>query len=208
MADVLEMAAAERADLADLLESLTPEQWERPSLCADWSVRQVAAHVIGYESLGWGSVALLMLRNGLRLDRANAARIGEVAAWSPERIVAEFRSHLRPHGVTAAFGGRVGLTDCVIHQQDIRRPLGLPRTIPADRLRVVLDFAPRARALPAPANMRGLGFAATDLDWSHGDGPEVRGQGEVLLLAAAGRVGALDELTGDGVEELARRVRG
>ena len=86
MGDVLAMATAERADLADLLESLTPEQWESPSLCAGWSVRQVAAHVVGYESLGLGGVVLLMLRNGLRLSRANAARLEEVAGWSAERI--------------------------------------------------------------------------------------------------------------------------
>lgn len=208
MGDVLEMAAAERADLADLLESLTPEQWESPSLCAGWSVRQVAAHVVGYESLGLGGVVLLMFRNGLRLSRANAARLEEVAGWSAERIVAEFRDHLRPHGVTAAFGGRVGLTDCIIHHQDIRRPLGLPRTIPEERMRVVLDFAPRARALPAPANMRGLRCVATDLDWSHGRGPEVRGPAEALLLALAGRAAALDAIDGDGAEELGRRVRG
>lgn len=30
--DGLEMATAERTDLADLLETLTPEQWESPSL--------------------------------------------------------------------------------------------------------------------------------------------------------------------------------
>ena len=109
------MAAAERADLADLLESLTPEQWESPSLCA-------------------------------------------------ERIVEEYRTHLRPRGITAAFGGRIGLT--------------------------------------------GLRFVATDLDWSHGEGQEVYGPGEALLVAVAGRASALGDLSGDGVDELARRVRG
>jgi len=208
MGDVLAMATAERPDLADLLESLTPEQWESPSLCAGWSVRQVAAHVIGYESLGLGGAVLLMLRNGGRLNRANAARLDDVAAWSSERIVEEYRTHLRPRGITAAFGGRIGLTDCTIHHQDIRRPLGLPRTIPPERLREALDFAPRARALPAPANMRGLRFVAPDLDWSHGEGPEVHGPGEALLVAVAGRASALGDLSGDGVDELARRVRG
>ena len=35
----------ERLSLADLLEGLTEEQWESPSLCAGWRVRDVAAHV-------------------------------------------------------------------------------------------------------------------------------------------------------------------
>jgi len=208
MVDVPAMAEAERAALADLLESLTPEQWQSPSLCEGWTVRQVAAHVIGYESLGFGSVVLLMARNGFRLSRANAARLDEVAGWSTERLVDEYRSHLRPHGVTAAFGGRVGLTDCTIHHQDIRRPLGLPRTIPDEQLRVVLDFMPRARALPAPRNMRGLRLVATDLDWSRGSGPEVRGPGEALMVALAGRPSALAALAGDGVDVLELRLRG
>ena len=36
---------SERRGLAELLASLTDEQWETPSLCADWRVRDVAAHV-------------------------------------------------------------------------------------------------------------------------------------------------------------------
>ncbi len=36
---------SERRSLAELLESLADEQWETPSLCAGWRVRDVAAHV-------------------------------------------------------------------------------------------------------------------------------------------------------------------
>src|SRR5437763_7779070 len=36
---------AERAGLADLLESLTDQEWAHPSLCAGWAVREVAAHL-------------------------------------------------------------------------------------------------------------------------------------------------------------------
>ena len=35
----------ERRSLADLLESLTDDQWNTPSLCQGWRVRDVAAHV-------------------------------------------------------------------------------------------------------------------------------------------------------------------
>lgn len=201
------MAAAERADLADLLDSLTPDQWDRPTLCEGWTVRQVAAHVISYESLGLGALAMLMLRRGFRLSVLNAERLDAVAEWHPERIVAEYRAHLRPQGITAGFGGRIGLTDCTIHHQDIRRPLGLPRAIPADRLRTILDFMPYARALPSPRIGRGLRLVVPDLDWSHGSGPDVTGPGEALMLALAGRPCALDQLEGDGVEEMARRIR-
>jgi uncharacterized protein (TIGR03083 family) len=36
---------AERASLADLLDSLGEREWEVPSLCAGWRVRDVAAHL-------------------------------------------------------------------------------------------------------------------------------------------------------------------
>ena len=37
--------AAERTELADVLDGLTPEQWDEPSLCAGWRVREVVAHI-------------------------------------------------------------------------------------------------------------------------------------------------------------------
>jgi uncharacterized protein (TIGR03083 family) len=58
----------------------------------------------------------------------------------PEQLVAILRAHLRPHGFTAGSGGGIALTDCVIHHQDIRRPFGLRRQVPPDRLMEALDF--------------------------------------------------------------------
>ncbi|MFG1616352.1 maleylpyruvate isomerase family mycothiol-dependent enzyme [Nonomuraea wenchangensis] len=37
--------ASERRELAAMLESLTPAQWDAPTLCAGWRVREVAAHM-------------------------------------------------------------------------------------------------------------------------------------------------------------------
>ncbi|MPZ63924.1 MAG: DinB family protein, partial [Propionibacteriales bacterium] len=39
------MALAERRRMADTLAGLTSVQWDRQSLCKNWSVRAVAAHV-------------------------------------------------------------------------------------------------------------------------------------------------------------------
>jgi uncharacterized protein (TIGR03083 family) len=108
--------------------------------------------------------------------------------------------------MTAGFGGRVALTDNMIHQQDIRRPLGLPRTIDARRLRVALDFALTAPTIRGARRTKRLHLFATDLDWSHGGGPEVQGPGEALLMAMAGRGDALKDLSGPGKDELAQRL--
>jgi hypothetical protein len=53
---------------------------------------------------------------------------------------------------------------------------------------------------------RGVRLVATDLDWSHGRGPEVRGNGEALLMAMAGRRAALDDLDGPGKAKLAQHI--
>jgi len=45
----------ERADVLVFLESLAAEQWTASSLCAGWSVKDVAVHLIvddGVEELG------------------------------------------------------------------------------------------------------------------------------------------------------------
>lgn len=42
---MLDDVAAERMQLADELESLTPQQWATPSLCPGWTVRDVVAHL-------------------------------------------------------------------------------------------------------------------------------------------------------------------
>lgn len=36
----------EGGDLADFLETLTPQRWDAESLCQGWRVRDVAAHVV------------------------------------------------------------------------------------------------------------------------------------------------------------------
>jgi hypothetical protein len=80
----------------------------------------------------------------------------------PEQLVAILRAHLRPHGFTAGSGGGIALTDCVIHHQDIRRPFGLRRQVPPDRLMEALDFSLRAPVLPSKQNAAGVRVVATD----------------------------------------------
>lgn len=202
----MQLATDERRDLADLLDTLRPDQWDQPSLCDGWSVRDVVAHLISYEGVGYVGVARTLVRAGLRPNRMNDVRRNVYRETGPAELVDILRSRLRPSGFTAAFGGGIGFTDCVIHQQDIRRPLGLPREVPLDRLAEALDFSMRAPVLPSKQNIAGLRAVAADIGWHHGDGAEVHGPGEALLMALAGRADALDELDGPGAATLASRV--
>lgn len=51
----------------------------------------------------------------------------------------------------------------------------------------------------------GLTLVATDVDWSYGEGPEVRGPAEALLKVTCGRPVALADLEGPGLERLRSR---
>lgn len=204
--DHLAMAMAERADIADLLASLTPSEWEVPTLCDGWRVRDVVAHLYSYEELSTLGLIGRLVAGRFTRGGPNALGLAALADRSPADLVALAWAHQRPRGLTAGFGGRIALTDGTIHHQDIRRPLGRPREIPPERLTAVLDFAKTAPKIGARKRIRGLRLAATDLDWTTGEGPEVSGPAEALLMALAGRRGVTGELAGPGRPELARRI--
>jgi hypothetical protein len=125
-------------------------------------------------------------------------------------IVDGLRQHaghpFKPPGMTHA----APLTDLLVHQQDIRRPLGLAPDLVPERLRVCLGqvaASTERTALLAPKGcLTGLRLEATDLDWVHGEGHVVRATGEALLMALAGRSVALAELDGDGADLLRSRL--
>jgi uncharacterized protein (TIGR03083 family) len=201
----MDLARREREEFAALLESLTPQQWDSPTLCDRWRVRDVVAHVIGYDPLSRGQLLRRMAKGLVTRGGANTVGVAAYAGKSPEELTALMHEYAVPQGLTSGFGGRVALTDGMIHQQDIRRPLGLPRSIPAESLRTALDFTTWAPRLLGALRTRGARLVATDLDWAYGKGPEVRGSGEALLMAMAGRRAALDDLDGPGKAKLAQR---
>jgi uncharacterized protein (TIGR03083 family) len=202
----LDLARDERIEFADFLAGLTPEQWDAPTLCTGWRVRDVAAHVVSFEGMTPRELTARFLKGRLQMDRINGLGVGDLADCSPEQLIALLRDNAEPRGMGAGFGGRVALTDNVIHQQDIRRPLGLARTIPVERLCAALDFVRYSPTIRGAWRVGGVRLIATDVDWSHGKGPEVRGPGEALLMVIAGRPDALRDLDGPGLTILSSHV--
>ncbi|MDN5805449.1 MAG: maleylpyruvate isomerase family mycothiol-dependent enzyme [Microlunatus sp.] len=198
------MATVERTDLADFLATLTLEQWEAQSLCEDWRVRDVVAHVMSFD----GVTLLGMFRRAIRgrLLHINQVAVDDLASLSTDQLLHKLRAQLRPQGLATTFGGRLALLDATIHHQDIRRPLGRPRQIPAERLRQVLADSVRSPELPGWRLTRGVRLTPTDLDWSHGSGPEIIGTAEAVLMAVTGRRSAVGELTGPGQPMLVDRL--
>lgn len=201
---LMDMARAERVDLATFLAGLEPQQWEAPSLCAGWNVKDVVAHMLSYEGLGVAGLVKRLVKG--RIVHANQVGVAEFAALSPQQLLEFLNEHLNPSGLTAGFGGMIALVDGTVHHQDIRRALGQPRTIPAERLTRVLQLVPGNPRLGAGRRIRRLKLRATDIDWTHGRGLEVTGPGEALLMAMTGREAAIDDLTGPGVPTLASRL--
>ena len=206
--DVRRLAREERADFAAFLATLSPQQWQAPTLCAGWRVRDVVAHVIGYDDLDTRRLLAYVIQGRLRLGRVNAAALARYHARSPEQLLALLTDHPQPRGVPAALGGRVGLTEALIHHQDIRRPLAQPRAIPPERLLPALRIALIAPDIGGLWRIRGVRLVATDLPFSAGIGQEVRGPAEALLMTIAGRHGVAGELPGPGQRKLARRIDG
>lgn len=204
MSDLMDLATAERRDLAAYLRTLTDADWNAESLCAGWSVKDVVAHVVSYEELGVAGLLKRFVKG--RVVHANDVGVREFAGATPADLLDFLEGHLRPRGLTAGFGGMIGLVDATVHHQDIRRALGHPRGIPAERIERILPLVPGNPRLGAGKRIKGLRLRATDVEWAHGTGPEVVGTGEALLVTMAGRRAALDELSGPGCPLLAARL--
>jgi uncharacterized protein (TIGR03083 family) len=197
--------AAERRALADQLETLDDAQWATPSLCGEWTVRHVAAHLVVPNKVKLGRFLVTFAGARFNFDRANVAMTAREAQHSPQEIVADLRTHADGRFAPPGMGSIAPLTDVLVHGQDIRVPLGLATDRPVDPWASSLDFVVSKKAQrgfvgkPLPP----LRLAATDLDWSHGEGDEVSGPAVALTLALLGRPALLDQLTGPGAPALA-----
>jgi len=201
----------EMGAISEFLHGLDPDQWDHPSLCDGWRVRDVVSHMcVGYTT-GFPTMVVKLARRGFNVP--NASRDESVdfgTEHQPDEILATFdtirRDNIR-RGITRIIKPQEGLVDHLIHHQDIRRPLQAPRVVPEPRLVAALDVIPGLGGfVGAKQRVDGLRLVATDVAWSHGDGPTVTGAGEAILLAASGRPVALAELDGDGLATLRARV--
>lgn len=208
--DLLPSIADERHRAADLIASLSAEQLATPSLCTGWTVHDVAAHLLMPLVTSIPRVAVAMLSSRFDFDRANVKLTAAVAARSDAEIVAGLRARANHPFKPPGLGYEAPLTDLLVHQQDIRRPLGLPARLEPDRLRVALDllFGRAGNSLRGGRQYPELRWEATDLDWSRGSGIVVSGTAEALLMALAGRSVVLAELAGDGLPVLRQAMAG
>ena len=201
-----DLVHAERAALVEDLEALEPEQWRHPTLCGEWDVEQVVAHLVAAASLGGWQWLRSMIGARFRPEVHNARRLAEhrgaTSAETLDRLRAVVDSTTAPSGHTAAYLGEV-----VVHAQDIRQPLGIPRAPSVVALTPVAEFfARRDFAVESRSRARGLRLRADDGAFAAGDGAEVTGSTLALVMVMAGRGVYLDQLDGPGVTTLRERT--
>jgi uncharacterized protein (TIGR03083 family) len=204
-ADVWPTIHAERQALAADLEAVTEESWTTPSLCVDWTVRDVLAHMTATAKLGPPQFLGKMITSGFSLKKVQAKDIAVERGTSPTealiRFKAEVNSSKHPPGPSDTWLG-----ETIVHSEDIRRPLNIKHDYPTDAAAQVASFYAGSNLLiGAKTRIAGLNLRATDADWSHGDGPEVAGPIVSLVMAMTGRKEAIDDLSGDGVATLRAR---
>lgn len=202
------MSDDENADMSAYLHTLAPEDWERPSLCDGWRVRDVVGHILYGNELNLLTLPYKLGKHGFSSDRSGKAySIARAEGRSPDELVRDFDARDPWAGTCRVFPARLTLLDRLAHHQDIRRALDHPRAVPEERLLAVLAPTPKLGSVfGGKRRTKGLRLAADDLDWSWGEGPTVTGPGEALFMAMLGRPDPLPELAGEGLATFASRV--
>ena len=195
----------ERRAIAATLADLDADQWEEPSLCQGWSVKDVAAHVISTPQTGWSQMPPMMARNlGRGFNSMIFREVKRLGARStPESVLADYATYDGSTHHVPVTTVVEPLIDALVHHQDIVRPLGLQHEMAPDAAAVAAD---RIRTLAFLSGSRGVvkgtRMVATDIDWSRGRGPTLTGSMQELLMVCAGRARVAEGLSGEGTELL------
>jgi uncharacterized protein (TIGR03083 family) len=204
-ADVWPTIQAERKALAADLDGLDAGAWDTGSMCDDWKVRDVVAHMTATAKLGGPKFFSKIIGSGFSLKKLQAKDIAAERGSSPADALARFKAQVDSTGAPPGPKDTM-LGEVIVHSEDIRRPLGIRHAYPVDALIQVADFYKASNLIiGTKRRIAGLSLAATDADWRHGSGPTVSGEMLDLLLAMTGRKPPLDELSGDGVATLRSR---
>ncbi|MEU4442872.1 maleylpyruvate isomerase family mycothiol-dependent enzyme [Actinosynnema sp. NPDC050801] len=205
---VHDMLVEERRRMADLLDGLDEGQLATPSLSQGWTVHDVGAHLTTYLKFGQAKIYWGIATKAANFDRLNR----EMTARAARKSTAELTAMLRRWATSKTTIPRSGydpiLTDILLHDYDVRVPLGIERDMPEDRLWVAFQHL---AAKPSPgyavgSRLAGLRLEAVDTGWASGNGAVVRGNAESLVLAMSGRAVGLDALEGEGLPLLRERV--
>lgn len=197
---------AERKALVADLGGVAERDWGSETLCRGWSVTDLVAHMVATARLAPAKFFPRLIGSGFSLTRMQAKDIAATRGASPSESLASLES------VADSTGGPPGppqtmLGETFVHAEDIRRPLGIVHDYPTDALAAIAEFYGGSNLIiGGKRRVAGLALNATDVNWTHGSGPEVRGPLLSLVMATAGRGAAYkDSLEGPGLSDLLQR---
>ena len=203
--DIWPVIHAERKALASDLGSIQADQWSTTSLCTEWTVRDVLAHMTATAKMSPPAFFVKLAGSGFKFGTVQSNGIAAEKGSSPADTLAGFEAIVTSTGHPPGPPDTM-LGETIVHSEDIRRALGLKHAYPTEAVVQTADFFKRSNLIiGTKRRITGLKLRATDTEWSTGDGPEVTGPILALLLAMTGRKPAASELTGEGVETFATR---
>lgn len=199
---------AMRLRLADLLDTLSPAEWDAPSLCRGWRIRDVAGHLSLVPTITTWELLAAAPRARFDPNRINTVLAIQYGSEATDEIVARLREHAANRRTAKALDTRNCLFDVIVHSQDIARPLNRDVPVPPEYCRAGLE---RVWAMGWPfrakRNLAGVSLRATDIEWTAGTGPQIAGPALALLLLSTGRAQvARDSLRGPGLGTLRKGV--
>jgi uncharacterized protein (TIGR03083 family) len=187
-ADLQPLVAADFLALADLLDSATGEQWDTPSLCEGWRVREVIAHMTMAARYPEDAFMAELRRYDFDFGRLSNEIAAKDAGLPTGELVASLRSEVMQHWAPPGGGYHGALNHVVIHGLDVTVPLEVPRRSPDGTIRIILDDLTQGGVHKHfGISVEGRSLQATDLDWSYGSGPALRGAAGDLAVMLCGR---------------------
>lgn len=198
-ADLQPLVTADYLALADLVDGLSPERWDTPSLCEGWRVREVVAHMTMPARYGQEEFMAELRDCGFDFTKLSNRIASRDAELSSAELVGNLRDETLHQWTPPPDGGHQGaLNHVVIHGLDITVALGEPRLSPDLTIEAVLDHLTAGGAhANFGTDITGRSLQATDIDWSYGSGPQLRGTAEDIVLHISGRQLPADRLEGN-----------
>lgn len=201
-----------RSRFYQYLLTLQPEQWNEPSLCKGWRVRDVVAHVTILYQYSPRHFVSTLASSGLNVNRLLHKTAVDFGRLSTRQLLEQYKLTIDHQKIPYFVPPLNALADALVHEQDIRMALGDHNAIPDDLLVLIFShwqpghYNIGERITGIKKRTRGICFIADDIDMKYGDGLVVRGTAQDVLMAIAGRPLVLGRLRGEGHALLTSRL--
>lgn len=129
-----------REAFGDYLAGLPDADWSAASLCAGWTVKDVAAHMLVIPTMPKGQVFKAFLGSGFNLDKMNNKLVKKLGSqMSNADIAAKTRSSAGSQSMPPGLKLPGVYTELVVHSSDIAAGASKPFALPVEDYIAGLD---------------------------------------------------------------------